>query len=37
MVAVVPLDGRDWEIIAVGELTAEQTAELKAWEEQRGE
>jgi hypothetical protein len=36
MVALRPLDGRDWQIIAVRELTAAELAELEKWEEDRG-
>jgi hypothetical protein len=34
-VAVRPHDGREWQIIAVRDLTAEELAEFTAWEEGR--
>jgi hypothetical protein len=35
-VAVRPLDGREWEIVAVQELSPDELTELEAWEENHG-
>ena len=35
-VAVRPLDGREWEIVAVQELSPAEVAEFEAWEEHHG-
>jgi hypothetical protein len=36
LVALRPLDKRDWEIMAVRELTSGQVAELEKWENDHG-